>query len=367
MKSGLTGSLCLCLCLTLAQPANAQDANGSSTGDTLAYASCSAAFHKDLVRIAQTHITPLRNAIVAGRKRDKSLPGKFAIPRIRTERTRAESKAIAYATRAIRAQGRESWLRSEGGRWLTDAISTGLKGYASQPNNPFLCTGIEGYLGYMEPHVEKLSRINQVRQNHLAVLVEGVGPAFDQALRSMQPVPLPRFDPRPTRPPLSEEDAVLRPSVETTTTPAPERVVTDPTTTGSVARPLDALSDLPPLQPDEPVVIFSERADASTAVAAIYARSLETGFLPLRSINPVLGTGGDPAEILINARSWVAGKTPLIVDGRVRRTVAIALTRLELVTAIEDGRYALQTVENRMRGTFTAIRTSHTRHCTCQQ
>ncbi|MEO0636662.1 MAG: hypothetical protein AAFY73_08440, partial [Pseudomonadota bacterium] len=197
----------LAIGLALGQPdklwAQSAETIEPPSSSSASFSACSTAFHGDLKRINFVFAEPLREAVLSGRTRDKSRSRDLTLPVPRVQRSNDLSKAINFASRSSRGQGSDSWLRSEGGRWLTESISVGLVRYTGQDESPFLCTGMEGYLGYLQPHQKKLTRINTTREGHFDVALAAVDPAFEEAWLSMRPIPLPKF--RPAR----AEDEIL--------------------------------------------------------------------------------------------------------------------------------------------------------------
>ncbi|MEM1364904.1 MAG: hypothetical protein AAGH82_04045 [Pseudomonadota bacterium] len=331
------------------------------------YAACSAAFHKDLVRINFTLAEPLREAVLAGRKRDKSKPRDLTLPVPRADRPKELRQAINYASRSARSQGSDSWLRAEGGRWLTDQISVGLVRYTGQPESPFLCTGMDAYLGYLEPHQKKLTRINDTRKGHMDVALAAIDPAFETAWLSMRPIPLPKFRPAPavTEIPSSATSPLKGEAIRTGSAADEPVQDLDETTTGSVEIPVDD-PDLPPLTEPEGQFEIAALSDVATALPVLHARLIETGNLPADTPSPLADTGFDPIAIIANARSWVRGKAPAITNPLVRRQMLSALSAYEVAALIDTNAYGLRIVEERMGSTFNAIRASHQKHCGCQ-
>ena len=336
-----------------------------------AYSSCSKAFQSDLKLISEAYVKPLRNSIVAGRKRSKSLPRALTYRVPREKRSKALSKAISYAQRAVRNQGADPWLRTDGGRWLTDSISIGLKRFAAQPESPFVCTGVDGYLGYMEPQIKKMTPINKASVDHKAAAFEGISDKLDDAYYAMRPTPLPVFAIRPWEQPALPEDTILREGnagnlpVQNTSDREVIALPNDEVVTGSVKQPEND-PDLPALSERAKVIPFESITNTSAAIGVLYRRALETGTLPAGTVNPVLGTGGDPAEILQNTKAWVVGKSALVNNANARLALNAAFSRIEILNAIEVNAYALTKVEAQMRASFEAIRTAHIKKCTCE-
>ncbi|MEO0497279.1 MAG: hypothetical protein AAF141_07895 [Pseudomonadota bacterium] len=331
------------------------------------FASCSSAFHADLSRIHFTLAEPLREAVVAGRTRDKAQPRNLTLPVPRAKRSKPLAQAINYASRSARSQGSDSWLRSDGGRWLTDSISTGLERYTGQDDSPFLCTGMEGYLGYLQPHQKKLTRINDTRKEHMDVALAAMDPAFEAAWLAMRPIPLPNF--RPETPLADEPATAVSPlgdeALRTGTVEGQPVQDLDETTTGTVTEPLDD-PDLPLLTEPEGRFEIAALSDVAGVIRKLHERLMETGHLAADAPSPLAGTGFDPVSIIENARSWVIGKAPAIANPLVRARVLAALSSYEVAAVIDANAYALRTVEDRMAGTFSAIRSSHAKHCTCR-
>jgi hypothetical protein len=340
--------------------------------EPISYGQCSRAFHVDLNRIGETYAKPLREAVKIGRSRDQSLPKGLTLPVPKITRSSELNAAIRFASQSARRQGADSWLRSEGGRWLTDAISLGLVRYTTQDESPFLCTGMTTYLGYLEPHEKKLTRVNEQRLKHREASLAALTPAFDKAWFAMRPAPLPLFAPeRPSEDQLLP-DVELRDGMDADllVQETGERALLPPKSgdvesTGSVEQPIND-PDLPPLKEQEAVFDISSIEGGASAVERLYTKLIDTGNLPKETPSPLVGTGGDPIAIVQNTRDWVRGKPALIADFGVRNDVLGALSALEVAAVIDANTYSLAQVEERMSNTFDAIRASHEKRCTCE-
>jgi len=325
-----------------------------------AYSACSADFHRDLRFINHSYAAPLRASIARAQKRNKQVSKKLILPIPKQTRSRDLNRAIQYTRSAKRNQFAESWLWGDGASWLMISMTQALDKYTSQASSPFLCTGMTGFVKYLEPHKKKVTRVNDGRVAYQEAAFAAVTPAANDAWHAIKPVPLPNFASK-DRP--SDYENILHKlrmkAAAKRAAEAPQKTADAPS-----AEVLDD-PDLPALSREDDVFAFNTSLDIQQIAQELYMKAVISGILPEEIPDPTLGTGGDPNEIFKNAREWLIGDKG-ISQRRARLKLLSAFSAMEIAYNIELAAEPLKLIDERLTNTFSSIKDSHTRNCTCQ-
>lgn len=152
---------------------------------------CPERFYKALQWIKNQRISRIKTAVNGISKANAALKGNWLFPlgKVRTvsrclkykyyrsgrkkclrysrERLRTGAEFISSAERAfvkkaevfVRSRGRDPLLKSRSpSSWVVNQVSNNLRGYASQPQHPAICTGVPRMVDYFEGNLRKVSK-----------------------------------------------------------------------------------------------------------------------------------------------------------------------------------------------------------------
>lgn len=126
---------------------------------------------------------------------DARLPGRLSITDIPGKADAPLAKARRLAGQLAAQRGARSLPATASNRWVAERVRTDLSDYLSQGPSPYLCSGLDNYLGTLRSYTSQLAVTDLRLDEAEAFLAQSARDNAEAALDAMLPPPAPRYAP----------------------------------------------------------------------------------------------------------------------------------------------------------------------------
>lgn len=126
---------------------------------------------------------------------DARLPGRLSIGDRPGKADAPLAKARRLAGQLAAQRGARSLPATASNRWVAERVRTDLSDYLSQGPSPYLCSGLDNYLGTLRSYTDQLAVTDLRLDEAEAFLAQSARDNAEAALDAMLPPPAPRYAP----------------------------------------------------------------------------------------------------------------------------------------------------------------------------
>lgn len=287
---------------------------------------------------------------------DPLLPGRLAIADIRGKADAPLAKARRLAGQLAAQRGARSLPATASNRWVAERVRTDLSDYLSQGPSPYLCSGLDNYLGTLRSYTDQLAVTDLRLDEAEAFLAQSARDNAQAALDAMMPPPAPRYAPA-DRPGMQIAGPGGLPSIDAEEEQGDGTglltLVASGAATSSSAVDHGTAMRRPPMA-------LETRGELERAARRLVFAARRGGFIDLDR-QAAAKTPGRGAAPYIAA---VAPALPFVTDPLVRPALIDALADLEALDVVMAARTGGQDpVASALDDTMNAIRTAHDQAC----
>ena len=287
---------------------------------------------------------------------DARLPGKLSISDIPGKADAPVAKARRLAGQLAAQRGARSLPATASNRWVAERVRTDVSDYLSQGPSPYLCSGLDNYLGTLRSYTNQLAVTDLRLDEAEAFLAQSARDSAAAALDAMMPPPAPRYAPA-DRPGLQIAGPGGLPSIDAEEEQGDGSGLLTLVASGATA-PLSSV-DLGPAT-RRPSMALETRGELERAARRLVFAARRGGFIDLDRQTAATAPGRGAATYV----AAVAPALPSVTDPLARPALIAALADIEALDVVMAARSGGQDpVAAALDETMNAIRAAHDTAC----